>query len=165
MRISCPFCNKNYDVERGKYECICGNRFIVDKNGSVVPIGGLQQRRETIFDGANAKDSLPVVMNDKCKVKKEGYFEHGEIILNRYEIVSSLGCGGIGGRVYKCFDRNNKIEVVLNTFPRRLLLDDFVKECVKKSFQKALELVHQNIAICKTLEQDEISGDLEYIPK
>ena len=39
-----------------------------------------------------------------------------------------------------------------------MLHDDFIKECVKKNFRRVLDLVHQNIAICKGLGQDEVTG-------
>ena len=159
MKICCPFCNKRYDVEGGKYECICGNRFIVDKNGDVVPIADLQKLKVNLTDSRDhSSTSSPPAITSKYKLKCGRYFERGNVVSKRYEILSELGNGCMGGTVYKCFDRNNSIEIVLNTLPLELLHDDFIKECVKKNFRRVLDLVHQNIAICKGLGQDEVTG-------
>ena len=81
MKICCPFCNKRYDVEGGKYECICGNRFIVDKNGDVVPIADLQKLKVNLTDSRDhSSTSSPPAITSKYKLKCGRYFERGNAV-------------------------------------------------------------------------------------
>ncbi len=51
--------------------------------------------------------------------KPDSRFEPGDLILNRYRVISELGQGGMGV-VYKCLDETAGIEIVLKPLPSEL---------------------------------------------
>ncbi len=105
--------------------------------------------------GGNADD---VTMPGKRDRKPDGRFEPGDLILNRYKVVSELGQGGMGV-VYKCFDETGGIEVALKALPPELSHNTLEMEDIKENFQLVAKLIHQNIAISKNLEKDNSNGN------
>lgn len=90
--------------------------------------------------------------------KKDGRFERGDLILNRYKVLAELGQGGMG-IVYKCFDEIAGIEVALKSLPPELSHNFQEMEDIKDNFQLIAKLVHQNIAISRMLEKDNSNGN------
>ncbi len=82
----------------------------------------------------------------------------GDVLLGRYEILSELGRGGMGV-VWKCFDRTGGMEVAIKELPQELSHSAVEMETVRENFQLVAKLVHQNIALCRMLEQDPGTGD------
>ena len=98
--------------------------------------------------------------------KTQERFTPGDVILNRYKILSELGQGGMGV-VYKCFDEVAGIEIALKALPPELSHNTLEMEDIRENFQLISKLVHQNIAISRNLERDNLTGDyyliLEYV--
>ena len=82
----------------------------------------------------------------------------GDVLLGRYEILSELGRGGMGV-VWKCFDRTGGMEVAVKELPQELSHSAVEMETVRENFQLVAKLVHQNITLCRMLEQDPGTGD------
>ncbi len=99
-----------------------------------------------------------VTMPGKRDRKPDGRFERGDVILERYRVLSELGQGGMGV-VYKCFDETAGIEIALKALPPELSHNTLEMEDIKDNFQLVAKLVHQNIAISKTLEKDNANGN------
>ena len=78
--------------------------------------------------------------------------------LGRYQILSELGRGGMGV-VYRCLDTVSGIEVALKMLPPELAGNRGEMEEVRENFQLVSKLVHQNIAVSKTLERNPETGD------
>ncbi|MBR2426571.1 MAG: hypothetical protein IKB16_07500, partial [Lentisphaeria bacterium] len=83
--------------------------------------------------------------------KTQERFTPGDVILNRYKILSELGQGGMGV-VYKCFDEVAGIEIALKALPPELSHNTLEMEDIRENFQLISKLVHQNIAISRNLE-------------
>ena len=80
------------------------------------------------------------------------------LVGGRYEVLSELGRGGMGV-VYRCMDNVAGVEVALKALPPELSHNHEEMEEVRENFQLVSRLVHQNIAVSKTLEKEERSGD------
>lgn len=78
----------------------------------------------------------------------------GDEILGRYVIRAELGQGGMGV-VYHCFDQTGKVDVAVKCLPSAVSHNTAEMEAVRKNYQIVQGLVHDNIAVLKTLEQDE----------
>ncbi len=89
--------------------------------------------------------------------RNDGRFAPGDLILERYKVISELGQGGMGV-VYKCFDETAGVEVALKSLPLELAHNTQEMEDIKENFQLVSRLIHQNIAISKTLERDSANG-------
>ena len=85
--------------------------------------------------------------------KPDGRFEPGDLIMNRYKVLSELGQGGMGV-VYKCFDDVAGVEVALKALPPELSHNTLEMEDIKENFQLVHNLHHPNIAAYSTLERD-----------
>jgi len=171
MIIHCPTCNIEYDCTPGKYECECGAKFYVDSNGRLFSDDSIpdtiphEQSIDSDIDktisplnGTFKQESSDVTMPGKRNRKPDGRFEIGDMILNRYKVLSELGQGGMGV-VYKCFDEIAGIEIALKALPPELSHNTTEMEDVKENFQLVSRLVHQNIAISKNLEKDNATGN------
>ena len=99
-----------------------------------------------------------VTMPGKRDRKPDGRFAIGELIMNRYKVLSELGQGGMGV-VYRCLDETAGIEVALKALPPELSHNTIEMEDIKENFQLVAKLVHQNITICKNLERDNSNGN------
>ena len=77
--------------------------------------------------------------------KPDGRFEPGDLIMNRYKVLSELGQGGMGV-VYKCFDDVAGVEVALKALPPELSHNTLEMEDIKENFQLVHNLHHPNIA-------------------
>ena len=82
----------------------------------------------------------------------------GDLIANRYEIVSQMVYGSTGS-VLKCFDKNVGIDVVLKVLPTELSLNMLKMGNIKKNFKLLHELHHPNIASYSNLIKDSSSGN------
>ena len=162
MNVKCPVCQTEYDLEPGKYKCECGATFLVEDPNAATetfappdddPNKTIAPRHHADFDPAGDQ-----TMPGKRDRKPDGYFEPGEMILNRYKVLGSLGRGGMGV-VYKCFDEVGGIEIALKALPPELSHDEEEMEDIKANFQIVSKLVHQNICISKNLEKDNANGN------
>jgi|GEM_PF-1831226 len=81
----------------------------------------------------------------------------GTVLLDRYEIKSVLGRGGMG-TVYRVHDRLADIDLALKAIPPELSNDRAGMENVRSNFQLVHKLHHPNIANLNTLERDPESG-------
>ena len=162
MKVQCPVCQTEYDLEPGKYKCECGATFLVEDPNEATetfappeedPNKTIAPRHHADFDPAGDQ-----TMPGKRDRKQDGYFEPGEMILNRYKVLGSLGRGGMGV-VYKCFDEVGGIEIALKALPPELSHDAEEMEDIKANFQIVSKLVHQNICISKNLEKDNANGN------
>ena len=77
----------------------------------------------------------------------------GDVILGQYEVLGELGQGGMGV-VYRCLDRVGRIEVAVKALPPELAHDADEMDAVQYNFSLVANLVHQNIAACRTLALD-----------
>ena len=162
MKVQCPVCQTEYDLEPGKYKCECGAKFVVEGPDATAeafepsdddPNKTIAPKHHSDFDPTDDK-----TMPGKRDRKPDGYFEPGELILNRYKVLGSLGRGGMGV-VYKCFDETAGIEIALKALPPELSHDEEEMEDIKANFQIVSRLVHQNICISKNLEKDSSNGN------
>ena len=85
-------------------------------------------------------------------------FAVGDLIMNRYRVISELGQGGMGV-VYECLDETGGVKVALKALPPELSHNTIEMEDIKENFQLVEKLVHQNIAVCKNLERDPDNGN------
>ena len=60
-----------------------------------------------------------VTMPGKRDRRPDERFQVGDLIMNRYKVLTELGQGGMGV-VYKCFDETAGIEVALKALPPEL---------------------------------------------
>ncbi len=81
----------------------------------------------------------------------------GALLLGRYRVIDELGEGGMGV-VYRCLDETAGIEVALKALPPEVSHNRGEMEEVRENFQLVAKLIHQNIAVCKTLERDSSDG-------
>ena len=79
-------------------------------------------------------------------------------LLNRYRVIRELGQGGMG-IVYRCLDETSGIEIALKSLPPELSHSTIEMEEIKENFQLVAKLVHQNIAVSKNLEKDDLNGN------
>ena len=112
-------------------------------------------RRAHESDGS--ENDFKTIMGARDR-KADGRFQVGDLIMNRYKVISELGQGGMGV-VYKCFDETAGIEVALKALPPELSHNTLEMEDIKDNFQLVAKLVHQNIAISKNLEKDDLNGN------
>ncbi len=89
--------------------------------------------------------------------REMGDFSAGDVIADRYQVVSILGRGAMGV-VYRCFDRLSSIEVALKGLPPELAGNDWEFKEIKKNFHLVHKLHHPNIANYNNLEFDLNSG-------
>lgn len=86
------------------------------------------------------------------KYNKEG-LPTGTLILDRYQVLSVLGGGGMG-IVHRCFDKISGTEVAVKMLPPHVSYSQSDMDDVKKNYALVSTLIHQNIAAYKTLEAD-----------
>ena len=151
MKVKCPVCQAEYDLEPGTYQCQCGAKFLVegpdaeaeveadapaedDLNKTIAP------RRHVDYDPAYDR-----TMPGKRDRKPDGRFEPGDLIMGRYKVLAELGQGGMGV-VYKCFDETAGIEIALKALPPELSHSTEEMEDIKENFQLVHNLHHPNIA-------------------
>ena len=102
-------------------------------------------------------ESAPT-MNGDAPRPPQGPKVGDRLVNGRYEILSELGRGGMGV-VYRCLDTVAGVEVALKALPPELSHNRAEMEEVRDNFQLVSRLVHQNIAVSKTLERDDSTGD------
>jgi len=167
MIIKCPSCNTQYDCEPGKYECECGAKFSLASDGNLSieePVMSSGQTADLDIDKTipPRKELIEVESSVTIPGKRDrkpgGRFEVGDLILDRYKVLAELGQGGMG-IVYKCFDETAGVVIALKAIPQELSCNTIEMEDVKDNFQLVSKLVHQNIAISKTLEKDNATGN------
>ena len=101
---------------------------------------------------------IDATMPGKRDRKDDGRFAVGDLIMNRYKVLSELGQGGMGV-VYRCLDETAGVEVALKALPPELSHNTLEMEDIKENFQLVSQLVHQNIAVYKNLERDLANGN------
>jgi len=109
---------------------------------------------EPIAEPADVDATMP----GKRDRKDDGRFAVGDLIMNRYKVLSELGQGGMGV-VYRCLDETAGVEVALKALPPELSHNTLEMEDIKENFQLVSQLVHQNIAVYKNLERDLANGN------
>lgn len=85
-------------------------------------------------------------------------FAPGNVLAERYVVMSKLGKGGMGV-VYKCFDKLGGVEVAVKGLPPEVSRNEYEMEEIRANYQIVSNLHHQNIAGSRTLERDERTGD------
>ena len=95
---------------------------------------------------------IELTMPGKRNRKPDGRFVPGDLILNRYKVISELGQGGMGV-AYKCFDETAGIEIALKALPPELSHNSLEMENIKENFQLIHNLHHPNIAANNNLEK------------
>ena len=100
-----------------------------------------------------------MTMPGRRKLRRQGDFRPGEIILKRYRVISELGRGGMGV-VYKCFDSITGVDVAMKMLQVELSAASVEMEELRENFQLIHTLHHPNIAASNTLEYDSANGIL-----
>ena len=123
-------------------------------------VNGMEDPDKTIAPQrhTNSGSSSDLTIPGRRDRKPDGRFAIGDLIMNRYKVLSELGQGGMGV-VYKCFDETAGVEVALKALPPELSHNTLEMEDIKENFQLVSKLVHQNIAIAKNLERDISNGN------
>ena len=85
-------------------------------------------------------------------------FVPGDVILDRYKVISELGQGGMG-IVYRCLDEIGRIEVALKALPPELSHNSQEMEDIRENFQLVHRLHHPWIANYNNLEFDRSNGN------
>ena len=158
--MKCPNCGSECCISAyNEYKCeACGVTFAVNQNFSAAADADetdktIPPRREHEFNAAD-----DVTMPGRRDRKKDGAFEAGDLVINRYRVISKLGQGGMGA-VYKCLDETAGIEIALKALPPELSNNTLEMEDIKDNFQLVSKLVHQNIANLRQLEKDNSNGN------
>ena len=81
----------------------------------------------------------------------------GDLICSRYEVREKLGRGGMG-IVYKCYDRETKLDVALKTIAPELARDSEAMSATLENFRLVHQLHHPNIAAYNALEHDSLNN-------
>ena len=145
MKVKCPVCQTEYDLEPGKYQCECGAKFFVegldaeaeaDTPAEDDPNKTIPPRHHADYDPAYDQ-----TMPGKRDRKPDGRFEPGDLIMGRYKVLAELGQGGMGV-VYKCFDETAGIEIALKALPPELSHSTEEMEDIKENFQLVHNLHH-----------------------
>lgn len=100
------------------------------------------------------EESLSDVLTNRQRLR----FKASDILLDRYQILSELGQGGMG-LVFRCLDKVGGVEVALKMLPPEVAHDTGEMEEVRENFQLVQKLHHPNICAIKTLECDKATGD------
>ena len=99
-------------------------------------------------------------------VRSLGPHPGDKLVDGRYEVIEELGRGAMGV-VYRCLDCMAGIEVALKALPPELSHNTAEMEDVRENFQLVSHVVHQNIAVSKSLELDKDTSDcylvMEYV--
>ena len=118
-----------------------------DKDKTMMP-------RKPHAAGKSGKDTMPG-WRDR---NKDGRFRGGDLIMERYKVLSELGQGGMGV-VYRCLDETGGDEVALKALPPELSHNTLEMEDIRNNYLLVSKLVHQNIAVIKHLEKDLATGN------
>ena len=97
-------------------------------------------------------DDLPTFPN-KQSLKEIGIIRTGDLLCNRYEVLSQLGKGGMG-IVYKCLDKTSGKSVALKMISPELAANNYEMELTKDNFNLVSDLHHPHIANYNALEFD-----------
>ena len=92
-----------------------------------------------------------------------------DLILGRYRVLSEIGQGGMGV-VYHCLDTIDQLgrtEVAVKALPPEVSHNPAEMNDMWENYGLVSGLIHENIAACKTLEKDNLTGDyylvMEYV--
>ncbi len=80
-------------------------------------------------------------------------FEAGQVVLNRFEILRSLGAGGMG-EVYLAHDRLTQDHVALKTVARLLASSNTLRAQIISEVKNAQRVAHQNVCRIHALFED-----------
>lgn len=106
----------------------------------------------------NENPDVNMTIPSKRNRKPDGRFEVGDLILDRYKVLSELGQGGMGV-VYRCFDETSGVEIALKALPPELSHNTLEMEDIRDNFRLVHNLHHPNIASYNTLERDQANGN------
>lgn len=109
--------------------------------------------RRSSFAFSDSADTMPGIRHRQSSDR----FAAGDLILNRYKVLSELGRGSMGV-VYKCFDEEAGIEIALKTLTGQLAEDERHIANIRDNFQLIYNLHHPNIASTNNLEFDNHRG-------
>ena len=82
----------------------------------------------------------------------------GDVLLNRYTVLSELGEGGMGV-VYKCLDQVGGIEVAVKCLPPELSRNEGEMEGIRENYGIVAKLHHSAISGLRNLEKDPATGE------
>ncbi len=110
-------------------------------------------------------DYEQTVMGKRAR-REQGLYEVGDILQDRFEILGTLGKGGMGV-VYRCMDKVAGIEVAIKTLSPELSASGWEMDEIKENFQLVYKLHHPYIANYNSLERDRVTGNyflvMEYV--
>ena len=168
MKVNCPVCQAEYDLEPGKHSCECGARFFVlsDERVLLSDPGAAGHDRinrvdpdrtmapKTAHESSGSASDLDRTIPN-MRIRREcGELQAGDVILKRYELLEKLGSGAMG-MVFNCRDRVSRVEYALKMVPQELARDTDAMEDVRENFQLVHNLKHPNIASMDFLDRDE----------
>ena len=110
-----------------------------------------------VLDPVAEPADIDATMPGKRDRKPDGMFDIGDLIMNRYKVLSKLGQGGMGV-VYKCFDETAGVEIALKALPPELSHNTLEMEDIRRNFQIVHNLHHPHIASYNNLECDPANG-------
>ena len=173
MNVKCPVCQTEYDLEPGKYKCICGAKFFVLSDGRSLlsdpadmaakgnqaanadPERTMAPLTPHGKNGSPGSDFDPERTVPNIRIRHErGELQVGDVVLGRYELLEKLGSGAMGV-VFKCRDQVAGVYYALKMVPPELVRDSNAMEEVRKNFQLVHSLKHPNIAGMDFLDRDE----------
>lgn len=173
MKVQCPVCQTEYDLEPGKYKCACGVKFFVLSDGmvSLSDPADLAAKRNLAANADPERTMAPLTPHGKIdspestydpertvpniRIRHErGELQVGEVVLGRYELLEKIGSGAMGV-VFKCRDQVAGVYYALKMVPPELVRDSNAMEDVRRNFQLVYGLKHPNIASMDFLDRDE----------
>ena len=173
MKIQCPVCQTEYDLEPGKCRCECGVKFFVLSDGmvSLSDPADLAAKRNLAANADPERTMAPLTPHGKIDSPESAYdpertvpnirirhergdLQVGEVVLGRYELLEKIGSGAMGV-VFKCRDQVAGVYYALKMVPPELVRDSNAMEDVRRNFQLVHGLKHPNIASMDFLDRDE----------
>ncbi len=143
----------------------------LENDGGLRPADGLGKTVDHIGDDmvGNEENLRP---GDDKTVKPLGYkrpngrWKADDLILERYRVLDELGQGGMGV-VYHCRDTVGNVDVAVKALPPEVSHNPAEMKDMWENYGLVSGLIHENIAVCRTLEKDNQTDDyylvMEYV--